>query len=282
MPAEQRIRHTGRRASWYITRTIRSRFFPVLEPRSVRYWAGSRGRFAGRAGFVLGNGPSLQVDRLNELSDFITLAANRIDLAYDRTSFRPRFVTICDPQIAGRMAPYAQMHHDRVFVGPDVLAPITGARRITWRHLGRPVSSPGDSPLFSADAELGLYAGYSVTYTNLQIAAHFGLDPIFLLGCDHLYEGEAGAHPKSLIRAGEKRNHFDDRYRSSGELVRPAPIGMMTTALEHARAWADGQGRRILNASEGGCLDVFDRVSLDDAIGMALDQRSDDSRMVGR
>jgi len=268
--AEQPIVHTTRRLSWRIRRTVRSQFQAFLDPRSTRYWQRSRDRFKGRIGFVLGNGPSLPVDRLKLLSEHITLAANRIDLAFGRTPWRSRFVSIIDPQVAGRMAPHIASNHRRVFVGPEVAVPMPGCRQISWRHLGRPTDDPVDENImFSSNVSEGLYAGYCVTYANLQIAAHFGLDPIILLGCDHKYEGENGANPKSVIRAGKDRNHFDERYRIEGELIRPAPLSLMTIAFRHARAWADSTGRRILNATPDSKLEVFERETLSDVLDEA-------------
>ena len=268
--AEQPIVHTTRRLGWRVRRTLRSQFQPLLGSRSARYWKRSRDRFKGRIGFVLGNGPSLPVDRLELLSEHITLAANRIDLAFGSTPWRSRFVSIIDPQVAGRMAPHIARNHRRVFVGPEIAVPMPGCRQISWRHLGRPTVDPvGDDIMFSSDVSKGLYAGYSVTYANLQIAAHFGLDPIILLGCDHRYEGEVGANPRSVIRAGKDQNHFDERYRLEGELVRPAPLSLMTIAFRHARAWADSTGCRILNATPGSKLDVFERASLTDVLAEA-------------
>ena len=265
--AEQPIVHTTRRLGWRVRRTLRSQFQSLLDPQSARYWKRSRDRFKGRVGFVLGNGPSLPIDRLESLSEHITLAANRIDLAFGHTPWRSRFVSIIDPQVAGRMAPHIAMNHRRVFVGPEVAVRMPGCRQISWRHLGRPTSSPvGSNIMFSSDVSKGLYAGYCVTYANLQIAAHFGLDPIILLGCDHRYDGEMGANPKSIIRAGEDQNHFDDQYRTVGELVRPAPLNLMTVAFQHARAWVDASGRRIINATPDSKLDVFDQASLDDVL----------------
>jgi len=158
-------------------------------------------------------------------------------------------------------------HYHRIFAGPDITIDMPNCRRISWRHLGRPTSSPGRRGImFSDDASIGLYAGYCVTYTNLQIAAHLGLDPIIIIGCDNQYLGEHDANPRSLVRAGRDLNHFDDRYRAEGELVRPAPIPLMTIAFEHARAWADATGRTILNATNGGSLDSFARADLNDLL----------------
>ena len=41
--------------------------------------------------FILGNGPSLCVEDLNKIKDDITFPANKIYLAFDETSFRPKY-----------------------------------------------------------------------------------------------------------------------------------------------------------------------------------------------
>jgi len=51
-----------------------------LRWRSRRYWASVKGRYAGRRGFVIGNGPSLKAADLELLRDEVCIASNKIYL----------------------------------------------------------------------------------------------------------------------------------------------------------------------------------------------------------
>ena len=64
--------------------------------RSTVHFRSLKGKYAGRRGFVIGNGPSLCIDDLARLTDEITVASNQIYLAFDKTPWRPTFYTIED------------------------------------------------------------------------------------------------------------------------------------------------------------------------------------------
>jgi hypothetical protein len=134
----------------------------------------------------------------------------------------------------------------------------------TFRFLGCTADAKTvDSIPFSNDACLGFYGGYTVTFENLQLAAHLGLNPIYIIGCDHYYAGESGIKKDSPVITGQQQNHFLPGYRSPGEVVNPAPIAEMTHSYESAQRFALRQGIQIFNASRGGHLEVFPRISLD-------------------
>ena len=138
---------------------------------------------------------------------------------------------------------------------------ITKANVIHIRCLGY----AGDCPKgvgFSENLVNGVWHGHSVTYENIQIAYHLGLNPVYLIGCDHNYAGEKNiteAVPVPSLRC----NHFSDAYRDIGEFVNPAPIEKMTLAYEMAQSFAKKNNFNIFNATRGGYLDVFPRVDFD-------------------
>ena len=117
--------------------------------------------------------------------------------------------------------------------------------------------------MFSPDVGGGVYNGYTVTYFNLQLAVHLGLNPIYLIGCDHFYAGEGNVTANQVIQAGSQVNHFDPRYRQPGEKVNPAPVQLMDFGYAHARSYADRHGIKIINATRGGYLEVFERANFD-------------------
>jgi len=133
------------------------------------------------------------------------------------------------------------------------------------RNLG---SFSSGSVRFSLDSRVGQYGGFTVTYNNLQTAVHLGLNPIYLIGCDHYYANEETARPNDpLIAHKGPSNHFVPNYRTSGEIVNMAPIEHMNAAFRCAREACEAVGFKILNATRGGYLEVFDRVAFDDILG---------------
>ena len=133
-----------------------------------------------------------------------------------------------------------------------------------WNSL-EPVENPFvDSPKFSYDLAKGICNGYSITYANLQFAVHLGLNPIYLIGCDHHYEGEAKLPANTQVQVKPKQqNHFIEGYRQPGEIVYNAPLDDLTEAYKNAKAFSDKNGITIYNATRGGHLDIFPRIDYD-------------------
>ena len=60
--------------------------------------------------------------------------------------------------------------------------------------------------------------GHSVTFLNLQLACYLGLNPIYLIGCDHSYETN-----NNYVNPTAK-NHFDPNYLEKDQMILQAPV----------------------------------------------------------
>jgi hypothetical protein len=248
------------RALWTLT-CIRH---PGLVRRSSEYWRKTRGSLRGRRGFVIGNGPSLQIGDLERIADDVTIASNKCYLAFPLTRWRPTFLTCSDKLLWQKISLELSGKVDRVHVLSSIDVSGSPVEAVIFRHLGGHRSDPVG---FSFDTSRGHYAGRTVTYHNLQLAVHLGLDPIYMIGCDHYYQGEE-QHPdkdKPIMHRGQ-RNHFIDGYRQPGEKVNAAPISEMTAAFQVAARACAARGIRIFNATRGGYLEAFPRVDFDSIV----------------
>jgi hypothetical protein len=226
-----------------------------------RYYRSIRNSLAGRRGFVIGNGPSLRIEDLSRLQGDICLAANKIFLAYPQTSWRPQYYCVADPILWQKVCPEVHRHVATVHV-PEYLLPAKCKCDVrAYRSLGN-AGEKGDVG-FSDDLTVGAYGGHTVTYDNLQLAAHLGLNPIYLIGCDHYYAGEKDVGANITVVTGEDKNHFIAGYRQPGEVVNPAPIFEMNRAFSCAAAFCGSGSLNIYNATRGGHLDAFPRVEFD-------------------
>jgi hypothetical protein len=237
----------------------------MIDPVSYSYFKSLLSRHAGKRGFVIGNGPSLRIDDLTCLARHqeISIASNKVFLAFDRTPWRPDYFTIADILLWKKLR---REIHQRV---PLVHLPdnfgLAEARCLTrrWQYIGLAGENGGPQTDFSGDVTRGIYGGCSVTFDNLQLAVHLGLNPIYLIGCDHYYHGEEGAQRDVPISAGTVCNHFLPNYREPGETVNPAPLDLMERAYHHARRFAENHGIQIRNATRGGRLEVFERTDFE-------------------
>lgn len=176
-------------------------------------------------------------------------------------------VIVVDDQIWTRTASELHKYVPQVCIQSYLKRHPTGPLTvITMRDLGNAADMARSSSKiipFSSDVGAGVYGGYTVTYENLQLAVHLGLNPIYLIGCDHFYAGSLGQEGRSPVTMDGAQNHFVPGYAASGEVMNPALISKMTKSYEWAHYYAQQHGVEIINASRGGFLNVFPRAELD-------------------
>lgn len=240
----------------------------ILEAvRTSAYWASLSGKYRGRAGFVIGNGPSLTTDDLTKICGQVSIASNKIYLAFDETPWRPNIYTIADPLVWEKVKDHVLELLPTVHI-PDYLECDLSSRIIPWHFLGNNEIETGQPSRFSDNLSLGLYGGNTVTFDNIQIAVYLGLNPIYLIGCDHYYAGENDEFSPGEKTHATSQNHFHPDYRKPGEIVNAASIPNMNMAYETASLYCKLNEVEIYNATRGGHLEIFERRDLD----LVLDQ----------
>lgn len=243
-------------------------YFSLLHRRltqaSRAWWEANRGVHAGRRGFVIGNGPSLRIEDLGALTGEVTIASNKIYLAYPQTAWRPTYLSCADKLVWEKIQADLPNVTDQIFALSTLDLRIATVPTIVFRHRG---GFEADDLGFSFDSAQGQYGGRTVTYHNLQMAVHLGLNPIYLLGCDHYYTGETGVNPTgAVVQHQGADNHFIKGYRVAGEKVNSAPVWEMTRAFERVARVCAARGIKVFNATRGGHLEAFPRVSFDSLI----------------
>lgn len=239
---------------------------------SLAYYRSLKDKFRGRRGFVIGNGPSLRMADLDRLNDEVTVASNKVYLAFPHVNWRPTIFTVVDPLVWEKIRSEIPSEIAHVHL-PHYFEPGTGLDRPihVWRTLGyggelRERDRRFNGVEFSTDVTEGLYGSCTVTFENLQMAVHLGLSPIYIIGCDHYYAGESNAQRGQRVVAGNFNNHFLPNYRQPGEQVNPAQITNMNRGYREARIFSDRLRIPILNATRGGHLEAFLRVDFDSVI----------------
>ena len=216
-----------------------------LTSADVVYWQSIKNSHKGRRGFVIGNGPSLTMSDLDALVDEVTIASNKIYLAFNKTAWRPTYYTIADPLVWEKVQGEAHRLFEKIHI-PTYLERSDPSQEIYWRaqYMGLPRR-------FSADLSVGAVSGQTVTFENIQLAVHLGLDPIYIIGCDHNYPGEKEVTAGVPITQSDTQSHFIKNYRAPGERVLPASIIDMEAAYREARQYCDNYNIEIFNATRG-------------------------------
>ncbi|WP_417484656.1 6-hydroxymethylpterin diphosphokinase MptE-like protein [Maricaulis salignorans] len=283
------ISHLERLASYLRVKRARARYFETLRldfskgfPFTTRD-PGYQGRIAklwnkhkGKRGFVIGNGPSLGQMDLTKLKDEVTIGSNGIFLKFKEMGFHTTYFTMEDIQ---------QVEDRR-----DQLAEVKGPVKIYGLHNSYAIKKVDEDTLFanvavesyptknrwkefypgfSTDFANIVYLGSTITYINLQLAFFLGLNPVYIIGCDHSYGPLAKVYPPGKIRITPevfemlKEAHFIDNYHKVGGTFGIPYVSYQEDAYKRALEVFRGSGREVFNAGENSKLDIFPRVNFD-------------------
>ena len=213
----------------------------------------------GQACVIIGNGPSLRVEDLTRLHELgiVTFACNRIHLIFDQTPWRPTYYFMSDEKLIQQYTPDFEVPLARRFFPKAYRQQIQNGRfyntyQFDYQHEGR----------FSLDAGKGVYPGCSVTTEMIQFAYFMGFSECYPIGVDFSYSITRKLDDTTYTYQGEN-NYFIPGYLKPGEVADMPNVNANLLAFHAAREAIEGQGRLICNATRGGKLEVFQRISLD-------------------
>lgn len=219
--------------------------------RSSRQIRNQKDAFRGRRAFIIGNGPSLREMDLRPLQAEITFGLNRIYLLFDRIGFPTTFLVSVNTHVIEQCA--------------DELIATRSDKFLSWharRHLERTDAvtfmRSVSRPHFSRDPSRGVWEGATVTFVAMQLAHYMGFEEIVLIGVDHQFATGGPAH--ALVTSdGADESHFDPSYFGKGFRWQLPDLETSEYAYTLAKKAFEADGRRIINATVGGRLEVFPR-----------------------
>lgn len=233
-----------------------------LDPNS-RALQSFKDKHAGRRAFIIGNGPSLKAADLDRLANEITFAANRVYLVFEQTAWRPTYYTVEDIDVAR--------------TSMDQINKLTGLTRFFPHYLKTLETPPnggifyhtcsdkdaGNMPSFHTDCLEHVNRGNTVTFSSMQLAFYMGIREVYLLGMDHNF----GQPP---LPSGEKSAavYFHPDYAKNTQTWKVSDMRIADGAFQNAKAAFAEAGGEIVNATRGGKLEVFRRLSFDEIPGL--------------
>ena len=220
----------------------------------------------GETCFIIGNGPSLKASDLELLhkKKIPTFAFNRIYLIFNDTQWRPTYyvsqdektlrncaVQVNDMNIKHKFIPlFIRYYHD---------IQIKGAH---YFHLK---SNHEDYPEMSDDITQFISDTTTVAVTAGQMASYMGFCKIYLIGVDHsfsTYQNDKG----EIVQDKNAKDYFTDLYNPDKSDLYIPNIDSSTRAFISLKRFCDMRKVEIINATRGGKLEVFPRVSFDEII----------------
>lgn len=223
--------------------------------RVLRTW---RDRFTERRAVILCNGPSLlQVDfDLLTRSKVFCIGLNKINLLFPKTSFRPHCITAVNPFVIEQNADFFNETSLPLFLDTHAIGFVRPRSNVAYLH-----SNPFH--YFARDVSLSVFQGYTVTYVALQLAFHFGFREVALVGADHSF-AEKGPGSMTVVSGKHDPNHFDPNYFAGGMKWQLPDLFESEVGYTMARNVFQAFGGRVVNATAGGKLEVFERQSLEE------------------
>jgi hypothetical protein len=246
-------------------RTLRYRLagwgFPVT--LNEKCLLGFKEKHKGKRAFVIGNGPSLNQCDLGLLRNEITFGVNAIYLNREAMGFHTTYYVVEDNFVAeDRADEINQLKGPTKFFGNYLRYCLESHPDVIWVNLRMNYGPYPGFPHFSQNAARVLWVGGTVTYVCLQLAYYMGIKDVYLIGFDHSYKipPDAKIEGTGILSQSNDPNHFDATYFGKGYRWHDPMVERMEQAFCRARGAFEANGRRILNATVGGKLEVFERV----------------------
>ncbi|XDD45052.1 6-hydroxymethylpterin diphosphokinase MptE-like protein [Leptospira sp. WS39.C2] len=224
-----------------------------------------KGKYNGSECFIVGNGPSLKVEDLNWLKEknIPSFGVNKIHLIYPQSEWRPTFY-VCED------IPVLETIKDIVNEQKNILKFVMGIPGIKYDRntifIKRIASEFTDMNFFEEPVPY-LFCGQTVIYLCLQLAMFMGFKKIYLLGIDFSWNfDDADPDEKGFSILKTDSPHFVPNYFKKGEkqyLVTREHFDYMVRILNFAKNIMNAKGIEVFNATRGGKLEVFTRVSMD-------------------
>ena len=214
--------------------------------------------YVGERCFIIGNGPSLKKTDLSKLRNKFTFGLNRIYLLFPEMGFPTSFLVSVNTLVIEQSA--------------MEITKLTLPKFITWRARRWLREDPGvifldtdytDPPTFSGDVSGRVFEGSTVTYVALQLAYHMGFSEVNLIGVDHSFITQ-GTPNVTITSDGDDPNHFSPGYFGKGFRWQLPDLEASEQAYRMAKNAYEKKGRIILDATIGGQLTIFPKISYED------------------
>jgi len=218
------------------------------------------GQYRGEKAVIVCNGPSVLKTDWSLLDDVYTFGLNKINLLFDQVAFRPSCVVAVNPYVLEQNREFFNSTDIPLFL--DSYALQAGIR---FRKNGILLHRTGIEK-FARDCSVSVNWGGTVTYVAMQLAFHMGFSDVALIGCDHNFSATGPANGVAR-RQGEDLDHFHPGYFADGQLWQLPDLDLSEASYKRAATVYRAFGHRLVNATEGGKLEILPRLSLQEFVG---------------
>ena len=216
-----------------------------------------KNKYRGQKAVIICNGPSLLDTDFSLLQKIFTFGLNKINLLFDKHEFRPSCIVSVNPYVIEQNKEFYN-HTDIALYLDSVCTSLINLRNnVTFIHSNRHSVNK-----FARDCSISINQGGTVTYVAMQLAYHMGFSEVALIGCDHNFKSKGPAN-LAVVSKENDPDHFDPNYFAGGQVWQLPDLALSEMCYGIARDIYFGSGRKIVNCTSGGKLELFPRASLD-------------------
>ena len=232
-----------------------------------------KNKHMGRRCFVIGNGPSLNKQDLSLLSNEITVVMNHFYKHPVIEKWQPKYYCFSDPLLFS-VSTYAenfyqnlrQKVHSSKFLLPVYAKNVVENQK--WLPVDRTYYAAYRGTLsnglnYNIDLTESIPGVQSTSQLAIMWALYMGCSPIYLIGLDHDWLGYRGMdkhfYAEKTIENSLEAHNGDlgpMRYQKKLELVL-----LSWNGYNNLSAYTSQEGIKIINLTNGGFLDVFERMN---------------------
>lgn len=220
----------------------------------------------GETCFIIGNGPSLRVEDLEQLSrkNIPTFAFNRIYLMFDNTGWRPTYYISQDEKtLKNCVKQVNEMELKYKFI--PLFIHYYHDVTIDDAYYFHLIRQTEKFPTMEKDISCGIGDSTTVAVTAAQMAVYMGFQKIYLIGIDHsfsTYKNDKG----EIIHDNLAKDYFTSEYNKDKAKLYMPNLDASTRAFISMKSFCDKNGIEVVNATRGGKLEVFPRADFDEIL----------------
>lgn len=212
---------------------------------------------------IIANGPSLADVDMKALQGVPTISMNRAYLSWQDWGFTPSYFVSINGLVLSQFSDDIALLPCTKFVDARSRAayPVDDPELILLN------TGSGLTDRFDVTGRK-FSTGGTVTFVALQLAYILGFETAILIGLDHKFSSTVSPNQPSTRDSSPDRDHFRPDYFPPGVQWQGPDLVRSEVAYELARKAYEADGRRIIDATDGGACEVFTRQSLTSVLGL--------------
>lgn len=214
-----------------------------------------RNSYRGKKCIIVCNGPSLRKLNFSLLTDTYCFGLNKINLLFNDCAFRPQSIVAVNKYVIEQNLSFYNKTDIPLFITSKAARQVPLRSNVVFIH-------ECERARVARDVSISMAEGGTVTAAALQIAFHMGFRDVALVGCDH-YFAVSGRANSVVVSEGADSSHFSEQYFDKGQKWELPDLPKSEFYYSLCGSMFGEHGGRVVNATEGGHLEVFPRMQLE-------------------